>query len=99
MTKTSNPDLKNAASYPSGLAQRFLRAGFMILCLLAVIIFLIAAFPLLYEIKTKAGIDIVPGVHTGPILEKYSHGLVKCEWLYPYDCSSHQAEATGLDRG
>ncbi len=46
----------------------------------------IAAFPKLYEIKTKAGIDLAPGIHAGTVFEKYSHGLFKCEWLYPYHC-------------
>lgn len=49
---------------------------------------LIAAFPFLYEFKSKAGIDIVRGVHAGTFFEKYSGGLIKCEWLYPYRCPS-----------
>lgn len=71
----------------------------MILRVLVIIALLIAAFPWLYEIKTRAGIDIVPGIHTGAFLEKYSHGLVKCEWLYPYHCPPLQAGAAGSNRG
>ncbi|KJH71436.1 hypothetical protein [Aliterella atlantica] len=59
----------------------------LIRLVLAVVI-LIAAFPLLYEIKSRAGIDIVRGVHAGPFFEKHSHGLIKCQWLYPYHCPS-----------
>lgn len=47
---------------------------------------LITAFPLLYEIKSRAGIDLVSGVHAGSFFEKYSGGLIKCQWLYPYHC-------------
>jgi len=50
------------------------------------VILLIAAFPKLYEIKSKLGIDIVHGVHAGTLLEKSSGGLIKCQWLYPYHC-------------
>lgn len=69
---------------------RFLRSS-LTLVLPLVIIVLIAAFPWLYEIKTKAGIDLVPRIHAGTFLEKYTHGLVKCEWLYPYDCTGDLA--------
>lgn len=75
-----------------------MRATFKILRFLVIIVLVIAAFPWLYEIKTKAGIDILPGVHAGSFLEKYSHGLVKCEWLYPYHCPPDQAKATVLNR-
>ncbi|WP_442854686.1 hypothetical protein [Fischerella sp. PCC 9605] len=47
---------------------------------------LIAAFPWLYEIKTKAGINISKSRHAGPFFEKHTRGLFKCEWLYPYHC-------------
>lgn len=105
MWKTSNRDSKSGASYPT-LQQSnsspsestsrpfpsFLRASLTrLLGLLVVIVLLISAFPWLYEIKTKAGIDIVPGIHTGPVLEKYSGRIVKCEWLYPYHCPRHSA--------
>lgn len=59
----------------------------LIRLVLAVVI-LIVAFPLLYEIKSRAGIDIVRGVHAGPFFEKHSRGLIKCQWLYPYHCPS-----------
>lgn len=52
----------------------------------AIIAVFIAAFPKLYEMKAKAGIDLLPGKHAGTVFEKYSHGLFKCEWLYPYHC-------------
>ncbi|WP_085960571.1 hypothetical protein [Cylindrospermum stagnale] len=52
----------------------------------AVIAVLVAAFPWLYEIKTKAGIDISHSRHAGTFFEKHTHGLFKCEWLYPYHC-------------
>ncbi len=60
----------------------------MLFRLVLVVALLITAFPLLYEIKSKAGIDIVSGVHTGTFLEKHSGGLIKCQWLYPYNCPS-----------
>lgn len=90
MSKTPDSN-SNVAGYASRPFQRFLSASFMMLRLLIIIALLIAAFPWLYEIKTKAGIDIAPGIHAGPVLEKYSHGLVKCEWLYPYYCPSHHS--------
>lgn len=60
----------------------------LLLRLVLIVVLLVAAFPLLYEIKTKAGIDIVRGIHTGSFLEKHSGGLIKCQWLYPYHCPS-----------
>lgn len=54
--------------------------------LVLAVVLLVAAFPWLYEIKTKAGIDIVHGIHAGSFLEKHSGGLIKCQWLYPYHC-------------
>ncbi len=90
MSKIPYHDLKSTDSFPSRRSRQFLGASFTIVFPL-VIIFLIAAFPWLYEIKTKAGIDLVPGIHAGTFLEKYTHGLVKCEWLYPYSCASHLA--------
>ncbi|MEH1767834.1 MAG: hypothetical protein V7K76_26760 [Nostoc sp.] len=51
-----------------------------------IITVLVLAFPWLYEIKTKAGIDISPGRHAGTFFEKHTYGLFKCEWLYPYHC-------------
>ncbi|WP_375474571.1 hypothetical protein [uncultured Nostoc sp.] len=57
-----------------------------ILYLFTVIAILVIAFPWLYEIKTKAGIDILPRRHAGTFFEKHTRGLFKCEWLYPYHC-------------
>ncbi|MGV0106890.1 Carbohydrate ABC transporter permease [Nostoc sp. DSM 114160] len=51
-----------------------------------IIAIFVVAFPWLYEIKTKAGIDISPGRHAGTFFEKHTRGLFKCEWLYPYHC-------------
>ncbi|MEH2325214.1 MAG: hypothetical protein V7K32_16965 [Nostoc sp.] len=65
---------------------RFLNIKTTILYLFAVIAVLVVGFPWLYEIKTKAGIDISPGRHAGTFFEKHTHGLFKCEWLYPYHC-------------
>lgn len=45
---------------------------------------LLALFPFLYEVKTKAGVDISHSRHAGPFLQKHTRGLFKCEWLYPY---------------
>ncbi|WP_330911067.1 hypothetical protein [Nostoc sp. UHCC 0870] len=47
---------------------------------------LLAAFPWLYEIKTKAGINISKSRHAGTFIEKHTRGLFRCEWLYPYHC-------------
>ncbi|MEH2171317.1 hypothetical protein [Nostoc sp.] len=66
--------------------QRFLNIKTTILYLFTVIAVFVVAFPWLYEIKTKAGIDISPGRHAGTFFEKHTHGLFKCEWLYPYHC-------------
>lgn len=52
----------------------------------AVMAVLVAAFPWLYEMKTKAGINISKSRHAGTFFEKHTHGLFKCEWLYPYRC-------------
>jgi len=57
---------------------------------LVILIILVAAFPPLYEIKSKLGIDIDHRHHTGTVLEQYTHGLFKCEWLYPYHCDRSQ---------
>lgn len=53
---------------------------------LAFIVAFIAAFPWLYEIKTKAGINISKSRHAGTFFEEKTGGLFKCEWLYPYHC-------------
>jgi hypothetical protein len=67
-------------------SQKVSKVTTLFFCFFAVLAVLITAFPKLYEIKTKAGIDLAPGIHAGTIFEKYSHGLFKCEWLYPYRC-------------
>ena len=79
-------------------ATKFMGATFKIVRFLVIIALVLAAFPWLYEIKTKAGIDILPGVHAGSFLEKYTYGIVKCEWLYPYHCPADQAKAGDLNR-
>ncbi len=66
--------------------QKFPKVTTLFFCFFVVIAVFIAAFPKLYEIKAKAGIDLAPGKHAGTVFEKYSHGLFKCEWLYPYHC-------------
>ena len=59
-----------------------------LLRLVLAIAILVTAFPLLYEFKSRVGIDIVHGVHAGTFFEKHSRGLIKCQWLYPYHCPS-----------
>jgi hypothetical protein len=66
--------------------QKFSNFTTLLFCFFAVLAVFLAAFPKLYEIKAKAGIDLAPGKHTGTVFEKYTHGLFKCEWLYPYHC-------------
>lgn len=69
-------------------SDKMLKATLIILRLLLIIIFLLSIFPWLYEIKSRVGIDVFPGTHTGTVVEKYTHSHVKCEWLYPYHCQS-----------
>ncbi|MDM9584634.1 hypothetical protein [Nostoc sp. GT001] len=64
----------------------FLNIRTTLFYLFTVIAILVVAFPWLYEIKTKAGIDISPGRHAGTFFEKHTRGVFKCEWLYPYHC-------------
>ncbi|MBN3925891.1 hypothetical protein [Nostoc sp. NMS4] len=71
---------------PNSNSQRFANIKTTILYLFTFIAILVVAFPWLYEIKTKAGIDISPGRHAGTFFEKHTRGLFKCEWLYPYHC-------------
>ena len=67
--------------------KKFYKTTTIIVCLFATVIAVfILAFPWLYEIKSKAGIDFIPGKHAGTVFEKHTHGLFKCEWLYPYHC-------------
>ncbi|MBD0386284.1 MAG: hypothetical protein ICV54_07095 [Nostoc sp. C3-bin3] len=65
---------------------KFFNIKTTILYLFAVIAVLVVSFPWLYEIKTKAGINISRSRHAGTFFEKHTHGLFKCEWLYPYHC-------------
>ncbi|WP_416290085.1 hypothetical protein [Nostoc sp. UHCC 0251] len=65
---------------------RFFNIKTTILSLFAVIAVLVVSFPWLYEIKTKAGIDISRGRHAGTFFEKHTRGVFRCEWLYPYYC-------------
>ncbi|MEH2286072.1 hypothetical protein [Nostoc sp.] len=67
-------------------SRRFPNIKTTILYFFTVIAILVVAFPWLYEIKTKAGIDILPSRHAGTFFEKHTRGLFKCEWLYPYHC-------------
>ena len=99
MQKKPNYNSKDTASLAARPSTKFQRISLKILRLLLIIALLIAAFPWLYKIKTKAGINILPGIHAGPFLEKYTHGIVKCEWLYPYNCHPHQAKSGSVSRG
>ena len=67
-------------------SRKFPNIKTTIIYLFAITAMLVVAFPWLYEIKTKAGIDISPGRHAGTFFEKHTRGLFKCEWLYPYHC-------------
>ncbi|MGF2036793.1 MAG: hypothetical protein RMZ43_016005 [Nostoc sp. CmiVER01] len=69
---------------------RFLNIRTTILYLFTVIAVLVVAFPWLYEVKTKAGINISRSRHAGTFFEKHTHGLFRCEWLYPYHCDRSQ---------
>ncbi|MCC5648582.1 hypothetical protein LC609_01790 [Nostoc sp. XA013] len=71
---------------------RFFNTKTTILYLFAVIAVLAVSFPWLYEIKTKAGIDISRGRHAGTFFEKHTRGLFRCEWLYPYHCDRSQVK-------
>lgn len=67
-------------------SRRLAKVRTVALSFFVVMAVLVAAFPWLYEIKTKAGIDISRSRHAGTFLEKHTHGLFRCEWLYPYHC-------------
>lgn len=56
----------------------------ILLRLVLAVVLLTVAFPWLYEVKSRMGIDIVRGVHAGRFLERHSGGIIKCTWLYPY---------------
>ncbi len=78
----ANYSVKNAAL---SARKPYSKVLFRLILALAL---LITAFPLLYEIKSRIGIDIVSGVHAGTFFEKHTGGLIKCQWLYPYHCPS-----------
>jgi hypothetical protein len=67
-------------------SRNFSKAGTIGFYFLAAIAILAAAFPPLYEIKTKAGINISDRYHAGTFFEKHTRGIFRCEWLYPYKC-------------
>jgi len=67
-------------------SRKFRKVGTTIFFFVAAIAILAAAFPWVYEIKTKAGVNISDRYHAGTFLEKYTRGIFRCEWLYPYRC-------------
>ncbi|MTJ07971.1 MULTISPECIES: hypothetical protein [unclassified Anabaena] len=71
-------------------SRKFPKAVTFSLYLFGVMAVLIASFPWLYEVKTKAGINISQKYHAGSLLEKHTYGLFRCEWLYPYHCDRSQ---------
>lgn len=99
MSKILDNESKNVASFVSGIRQQFLKSSLIIIRLLLIIFLLVSAFPWLYEIKSRIGIDIFPGIHTGSVVEEYTHGIVKCEWLYPYSCEQRQVSSNNLSKG
>ncbi|MFO0108703.1 MAG: hypothetical protein ACK510_00095, partial [bacterium] len=56
-------------------SRKFPKAVTFSLYLFGVMAVLIVSFPWLYEIKTKAGINISKKYNTGLFLEKHTHGL------------------------
>jgi hypothetical protein len=78
------PKKLNSKSY------KFSKAVTFSLYLFSVMSIFIVSFPWLYEIKTKAGINISQKHHAGTLLEKHTYGLFRCEWLYPYHCNRYQ---------
>jgi len=73
-------------------SHRFAKFGTTIFYFFAAIAILGAAFPKVYEIKTKAGINISSKHHAGTFLEKHTRGVFKCEWLYPYRCDRSKSK-------
>ncbi|MBD2436762.1 hypothetical protein [Nostoc sp. FACHB-110] len=67
-------------------SRKFSKIGTSLFYFVAAIAILTAAFPWIYEIKTKAGINISDKYHAGTFLEKHTRGVFRCEWLYPYHC-------------
>lgn len=84
---TKNFDNKSNAKENAALSSRKPYSTILLRLVLALAI-LITAFPLLYEVKSRVGIDIFHGVHAGAFFEKHTRGLFKCQWLYPYHCPS-----------
>jgi hypothetical protein len=99
MPKNSSNSSDNEAQYPvdnsTETSARIPYSKILLRLVLAMAI-LITAFPWLYEIKSRAGINIVEGVHAGTFLEQHTGGLIKCQWLYPYHCDSDRM--TKLDK-
>ena len=71
---------------------RFFNIKTTIFYLFAVIAVLVIAFPWLYEVKAKAGINISRSRHAGTFFEKHTRGLFRYEWLYPYYCDRSQVK-------
>ncbi|MCC5634323.1 hypothetical protein LC593_00355 [Nostoc sp. CHAB 5844] len=67
-------------------SRKLAKVGTTIFYFFVAIAIIAAAFPKLYEIKTKAGINLSEKYHAGTFFEKHTHGLFRCEWLYPYHC-------------
>ena len=67
-------------------SRRFAKVGITGFYVLAAIAILVPVFLKLYEIKTKAGINISDRYHAGTFFEKHTYGLLRCEWFYPYHC-------------
>jgi hypothetical protein len=67
-------------------SRRFAKVGTTVFYFLATIAIVSAVFPWVYEVKTKAGINISDRYHAGTFLEKHTRGIFRCEWLYPYKC-------------
>lgn len=84
MPKNFSNKSNSKANYSIENAQKPYSKIFLRLVLAIAI--LITAFPLLYEFKSRIGIDLVHGVHAGSFFEKHTGGLIKCQWLYPYHC-------------
>ncbi|MEH1867104.1 MAG: hypothetical protein V7K69_19130 [Nostoc sp.] len=73
-------------------SRRFPNIKTTILYLFTFMTVLVIAFPWLYEVKTKAGINISQSRHAGTFFEKHTFGLFRCEWLYPYHCDRSQVK-------
>ncbi|WP_009633279.1 hypothetical protein [Synechocystis sp. PCC 7509] len=77
MSKNSSNKLNSNFNYSVEKAQKpYSKILFRLVLAVAI---LITAFPLLYEFKSRVGIDIVHGVHAGTFFEKHTGGLIKCQ--------------------